>query len=95
MPIRDSIIVKAVIIGKSRLKLGVEVPAGVTINREKLYKKYPWCPVRFLHAFHLLPKSCHSRILLAGIYDERAFRYPIKAFGYDKSRACKNLTGHH
>ncbi len=40
IPIRDGIIVKVVIIGKTRLKLGVEVPAGVTINREELYKKY-------------------------------------------------------
>ncbi len=37
---KESIIVKVVIIGKTRLKLGVEVPAGVTINREELYKKY-------------------------------------------------------
>ena len=40
IPIRDGIIVKVVIIGKTRLKLGVEVPAGVTINREELYRKY-------------------------------------------------------
>ncbi|MFQ5752129.1 MAG: hypothetical protein ACE5HI_09050, partial [bacterium] len=51
--------------------------------------------VRFLLVFRLLFKSCHSRILLAGIQDEQTSGYPIKAFVFDKSRACKNLTGHH
>ncbi|MBC8554905.1 MAG: hypothetical protein H8D23_35280 [Candidatus Brocadiales bacterium] len=39
-------------------------------------------------------QSCHSRTLLAGIQGEWSFRYPIKALGYDKSCAGKNLTGH-
>ena len=37
--IRDGIIVKVVKINKAQVKLGIEAPAGVTINREEVYKK--------------------------------------------------------
>ena len=37
--IRDGIIVKVVKTDKAQVKLGIEAPEGITINREEVYKK--------------------------------------------------------
>ena len=37
--IRDGIIVKVIKIDKAQLKLGIDAPADVTINRQEVYKK--------------------------------------------------------
>ncbi|MGR3319255.1 MAG: hypothetical protein ACUZ8O_12350 [Candidatus Anammoxibacter sp.] len=41
----------------------------------------------------ILRQSCHSRRFLAGIQVEHASGCPIRAFGHDKSRTCKFITG--
>ena len=39
IPIRDGITIKLVKTDKTQVKLGIEAPEDVTINREEVYKK--------------------------------------------------------